>query len=95
LHIIQLILASKIKAERVRQGLFTQKDFAKRADIPLSTYSRMEQLGEGSIKDLIKVLAGLKRINDLELILRTQDEDLFEIVKKSKVRKKSKSKDNA
>lgn len=61
---LQLYLAESVKKERIAQRL-TQKELAEKADIPLSTYRRLEQKGEGSIKDLIKIMVSLGRINDL------------------------------
>ena len=50
---IQLHLANRIKKARISVKL-TQKELALKANIPLSTYRRYEQKGEGSIKDFIK-----------------------------------------
>ncbi|RLA82907.1 MAG: hypothetical protein DRG78_05850 [Epsilonproteobacteria bacterium] len=62
---LQKFIGQRIKEERVRQGRDNQTSFAKKADIPLSTYKRIEQLGEGSIKDLVKTLTALLKIDDL------------------------------
>lgn len=69
---LQLHLASRIKKERISAN-FTQKELAKKADIPLSTYRRYEQKGEGSIKDFIKILVSLNRVNELDSFLLPQE----------------------
>ena len=65
---LQLHLASRIKHERISMKL-TQKELATKADIPLSTYRRFEQKGEGSIKDFIKILVALNRVDELNTFL--------------------------
>lgn len=62
-------LGLRIKNERLRQGKYSQKEFAKVAGIPISTYQRIEQTGKGSIEDYVKCFMVLKRINDLESLL--------------------------
>ena len=62
-------LGSKIKSERLRQGKYSQLEFAKKAGIAHSTYRRIEQTGKGSIEDFVKCFIVLKRINDLESLL--------------------------
>ena len=66
---LQLHLSTRVKAQRIEQN-FTQKELASRANIPLSTYRRFEQKGEGSIKDLIKILVALNRVDELENFLK-------------------------
>ena len=65
---LQLHLANRIKKERI-SSRYTQKELALKADIPLSTYRRFEQKGEGSIKDFIKILVALNRVNELDTFL--------------------------
>jgi len=65
-----LHLAQKIKKARIASEM-TQKELAGKADIPLSTYRRFEQKGEGSVKDLVKVMIALGRIGDLDTLLST------------------------
>ena len=65
---LQLHLANRIKQERISMQL-TQKELALKADIPLSTYRRFEQKGEGSIKDFIKILVALNRVDELNSFL--------------------------
>lgn len=65
---LQLHLANRIKKERI-SSQYTQKELALKADIPLSTYRRFEQKGEGSIKDFIKILVALNRVNELDTFL--------------------------
>ena len=69
---LQLHLANRIKKERISIKL-TQKELALKADIPLSTYRRYEQKGEGSIKDFIKILVALNRVNELDSFLLPQE----------------------
>jgi transcriptional regulator with XRE-family HTH domain len=52
--------------QRVRkEQKWTQKQAALRADIPLSTYALIEQTGEGSIKNLVKIFMALGRDHEL------------------------------
>ncbi len=69
---IQEYLSKKIKDERLVQNL-TQKELALKANIPLATFRRFEQKGEGSIKDFIKILVALGRVNELENILKQSE----------------------
>ncbi len=63
-----LELAAKIKKARIASEM-TQKELAQKAGIPLSTYRRIEQKGEGSIKDLVKICIALGRIVEFENLL--------------------------
>jgi len=65
---LQLHLANRIKKQRISSN-FTQKELALKSDIPLSTYRRFEQKGEGSIKDFIKILVALNRVDELDSFL--------------------------
>lgn len=69
---IQYQLADKIKAMRKVKKM-TQKQMALKSDIPLSTYARIEQLGEGSIKDFAKILVVLDRTDEIDKILQIAD----------------------
>ena len=60
-HLLEL--AGKIKKARITSEM-TQK-----AAIPLSTYRRFEQKGEGSVRDLVKICIALGRIRELENFL--------------------------
>jgi len=66
---IQYQIADKIKALR-KQKKLTQKQMSMKADIPLSTYARIEQLGEGSLKDFTKILMALNRADEMSKILQ-------------------------
>ncbi len=66
---IQYQIADKIKALR-KQKKLTQKQMSMKADIPLSTYARIEQLGEGSLKDFTKILMALNRADEISKILQ-------------------------
>ena len=83
---IQYQLANKIKAVR-KQKKLTQKQMATKSDIPLSTYARIEQLGEGSLKDFSKVLVVLDRADEINKIL--QIEDLTPVEAYAKLKAKS------
>ncbi len=67
---IQDTLRDKVKKLRKLKG-WTQKEMAHRSDIPLSTYARFEQLGEGSIHDLAKIIITLGRGDEIEKILNS------------------------
>ncbi len=67
---IQLELAEKIYAVRKSQKL-TQKDICRQTGIPLSTYQRIEQEGEGSLKNFAKILVALGRADEIKKILNT------------------------
>jgi len=69
---LQYQIANKIKAVRKQKNL-TQKKMADKSDVPLSTYARIEQLGEGSLKDFAKILIALDRADELAKILETTD----------------------
>lgn len=62
-------LGVRIKNERLRQGKYSQREFAKKAGIAYSTYQRIEQTGKGSIEDYVKCFIALRRLNDLESLL--------------------------
>lgn len=63
-------LASRIRAERLRQG-HSQTVMAKKSGIALRTYKRIEQTGTGSIQNLIIILRTLERITAITLLLPT------------------------
>ena len=77
-HDLQYQIATKIKAVRKQQGL-TQKQMAQKADIPLSTYARIEQRGEGSLKDFTKILVALGRADEIDKILQTQSQTPMDV----------------
>jgi len=70
---LQEILADKIYHVRKKQKL-SQKEICLRAGIPLSTYQRIEQNGEGSLKNFAKILVSLNRADELNKILNVADE---------------------
>ena len=75
---LQEILADKIYHVRKKQKL-TQKDICIRTGIPLSTYQRIEQEGEGSLKNFSKILVALNRADELNKILNVADETPVEV----------------
>lgn len=80
---IQYQLADKIKAIR-KEKKITQKQMSLQADIPLSTYARIEQLGEGSLKDFSKILISLGRADEIEKILQSAEVTPVEVYEKMK-----------
>jgi len=81
---IQYQLADKIKAIR-KEKKITQKQMSLNADIPLSTYARIEQLGEGSLKDFSKILIALGRADEIGKILQRTEvtpTEVYESMKK-------------
>ncbi len=83
---LQLYLGKKIKEARLSENK-TQKELAAESDIPLSTYQKLEQKGEGSLKDFLKILIALNRINELETLL---DHAKYSPVEEYQSRKKAK-----
>lgn len=61
------LLASRIRAERVRQG-YSQDAIAEKSGIALRTYKRIELTGTGSIQNLIIILRTFGRIRVVELL---------------------------
>ncbi len=82
---IQYQLADKIVAIR-KQKKLTQKQMAKKSDIPLSTYARIEQLGEGSLKDFSKILIALDRADEISKILTVSEQTPTEVYEKMKAK---------
>lgn len=78
---IQEILADKIYHVRKKQKL-TQKDICTRTGIPLSTYQRLEQEGEGSLKNFAKILVALKRADEIKKILNVASDTPVEVYKR-------------
>ena len=68
---LQLELCDKLHDERKRQGL-TQKEMSERSGVPLATYKRIEQMGEGSIRNLMKILIALKRSDEIDKLLQPE-----------------------
>lgn len=66
---IQTELGLFIKNLRMQENKYTQKEKSEQCDIPLGTYKRLENKGEGSIKDFIKVLAAYNMLNRLEELM--------------------------
>ena len=81
---MQYILGDKIGNIRKYEKKMTQKEMSVKADVPLSTYARMEQLGEGSLKDFFKVLQALGRGNELDKILVMSKESPVEVYERMK-----------
>ncbi len=75
---IQEILSRKISILRKKQKI-TQKRMSEKTGIPLSTYQRIEQLGEGSMRDFAKILVALNRANEINNILNISEETPMEI----------------
>ncbi len=65
---VQEEIADRIYDARKYQKL-TQKDMCERTGIPLSTYQRLEQEGEGSLKNFAKILIALGRHSEIKRIL--------------------------
>lgn len=82
---IQYSLADKISSVRKQNGI-TQKEMSLKTGIPLSTYARIEQLGEGSLKDFSKILLALGRGGELDKILIVSQESPIEVYEKMKKR---------
>jgi transcriptional regulator with XRE-family HTH domain len=82
---LQYQIADKIKAVR-KQKKLTQKKMASKSDVPLSTYARIEQLGEGSLKDFAKILIALDRADELSKILETTELSPVEVYEKLKAK---------
>lgn len=82
---IQYQLADKIAVIR-KQKKLTQKQMAKKSDIPLSTYARIEQLGEGSLKDFSKILIALDRADEISKILIVSEQTPIEVYEKMKAK---------
>ena len=85
---IQEIISDKIKKIRKSKG-WTQKEMALRAEIPLSTYARFEQLGEGSMRDFSKMIVTLGRGDEIEKILNSsvKNESPMDLYRKVKGKK--------
>jgi transcriptional regulator with XRE-family HTH domain len=75
---VQQILADKIYRVRKKQKL-TQKEISKKTGIPLSTYQRLEQEGEGSLKNFAKILTALGRADEVHKILNVSHETPMEV----------------
>ena len=71
---IQRTLGAKIRDVRKAYG-WTQKEMAKKASIPLSTYARFEQLGEGSMRDFAKILVVFRRGAEIEILLNVASKE--------------------
>jgi len=82
---IQYQLADKIAVIR-KQKKLTQKQMAKKSEIPLSTYARIEQLGEGSLKDFSKILIALDRADEISKILIVSEQTPIEVYEKMKAK---------
>ncbi|MCK5293646.1 MAG: helix-turn-helix transcriptional regulator [Arcobacteraceae bacterium] len=65
-------ISNKIKKIRIVQN-YTQREFALKAGVTLSTYRTFEKSGQGSFETFIKIIGALGRINELDkmLILET------------------------
>ncbi len=80
---IQYQLADKIKAIR-KQKKLTQKQISVKTDIPLSTYARIEQQGEGSLKDFAKILIALDHADEISKILQVSEVTPIEVYESMK-----------
>jgi len=80
---IQEILADKIYQVRKKQKI-SQKDISLRAGIPLSTYQRIEQTGEGSMKNFAKILIALNRADEINKILNVSSDTPIEVYERKR-----------
>lgn len=62
------LLADRLKAARKRSGL-TQAELAERALVGVATVARLESTGRGQIATLLRVLAVLGHLRDVEALL--------------------------
>ncbi len=83
---IQQQIATRIKTVRKQQKQ-TQKQMAAKADVPLSTYARIEQRGEGSLRDFAKILVALGRADEIEKILQPYEETPMQVYDRIKVKR--------
>lgn len=63
-----LYLASRIRSERIRQGL-TQLSMSEKTGIALRTYKRIELTGAGSMQNLVIILRALDRITAIRILI--------------------------
>ena len=65
----QRLLADRVREARVALGL-KQSTLAARAGVALPTLQRFEQIGEVSLKHLMRICHALGRLDEFETILR-------------------------
>ncbi|MDR0871881.1 MAG: helix-turn-helix domain-containing protein [Prevotellaceae bacterium] len=84
-------LAERVKAGRLGLAL-TQKEFAKRAGIPLPTYRRFERTGEISFRNLVMLGMILGMTEEFSALFSTQAyRSIDDILSKNKKRQRGKS----
>lgn len=66
----QRLLAERVRNARVALGL-KQSTLAARAGVALPTLRRFEQIGEVSLKHLMRICHALGRLDEFQTILRT------------------------
>jgi len=62
-------LGQRLRAERKRQKL-TQAALAKRSGLSIATIARLETSGQGQIASLVRAIAALQRLDDLQALLK-------------------------
>ena len=70
-HAIIIGVAGRVKQRRLESAL-TQKELAKRADIPLPTYRRFERTGKISFPSLVMLGIVLGMTNDFSELFATK-----------------------
>jgi transcriptional regulator with XRE-family HTH domain len=88
---IEKDLSIKIKKRRVSLG-FTQREFALKAHISISTYRIFEQSGKGSFENFIKIIKMLGLINQLDNMIKPIELSVVDIVKNKKTKEKQRVK---
>ena len=85
-------LAKSINTVRLANGMYTQKQQAAAAGLAPSTYIKMEQSGQGSLRDFLKVMMSLGRLHELDNLLNVEEDDLFAPKKKKDEKKRIRNK---
>ncbi|NOY24982.1 MAG: helix-turn-helix transcriptional regulator [Oligoflexia bacterium] len=66
---VEATLARRLRAARKAKG-WTQAELATRSGLSIATVARLEQSGQGQVSSLVRLCAGLGRLDDFDAVLK-------------------------
>ncbi len=67
---VEAVLARRLRDARKAKG-WTQAELATRSGLSVATVARLEQSGQGQVSSLVRLCAGLGRLDDFDGILKS------------------------
>ena len=67
---VEATLAGRLRGARKAKG-WTQVELARRSVLSVATVARLERSGQGQVSSLVRLCAGLGRLDDFDAVLKS------------------------